>query len=228
MNGKKLTIGILLCAIFVSSKTYAGGIPVFDGVANTNAIAQIGKMVEEITHLQTQIDNQVKQIENMMLNNIAPATYIWQEADANIKKLLQLQNQLSSSNLESYLDKYKSLDFYRNNPYNSQYENQMKQTQEAQTNLAQTISQQQDMLRGETQKLQTLQNNAQSARGRLEALQYANQLAAAQNNQLMQMRTLMMQQAAAQNAEAQQRADERARSKAIIEKIRKDSSVYNP
>ena len=64
-----------------------------------------------------------------------------------------------------------------------------------------------------------LQAKAQSSQGRMEAIQYANQLASHQSNQLLQLRGLLMAQIAAENARDQTVAAREARQQATREVI---------
>ncbi len=224
---KKLSLSALvLCAALGASPALAGGIPTFDGAQAANAVAQLNQMAQQLSTLKSQLQQQVAQLENMVMNSIAPATYLWSEADQTVQKIMALQDQLNSSNLQSYLDKYKDLNYYKNNPSNSEiaeiYKTQIEEDRKAQQNLATAISQQQEKLNEEATRLRNLNTNSGTAQGHLEALQYANQYASLQNDQLMQMRALMMQQAAAENARAQMENDEKARVQAFREKALED------
>ena len=55
-----------------------------------------------------------------------------------------------------------------------------------------------------------LQSNAQTAEGQMSAIQYANQLAGYQANQLLQMRAMMIAQYNAENARKQAEVDQKA------------------
>ncbi len=222
MRLKTKITAIFLVLALSCTHAQASGIPTFDGAQAAAAAKQLLEMQQQLATLKEQLTNQVKQLENMVMNSIAPATYLWSEADKTVAQIMALQDQLNSSNLEGYLAKYKDLDFYRNNPSNEQIaaiqEEQIKQDYEAQQKLAKAISKQQEKLNEDASRLRNLQANTSSAKGHLEALQYANQYASLQNDQLMQMRSLMMQQAAAQNARDEIEADKRARAQAFREK----------
>ncbi|HLP81980.1 MAG TPA: conjugal transfer protein TrbJ, partial [Nitrosomonas sp.] len=75
--------------------------------------------------------------------------------------------------------------------------------------------------RSDAKTLERLQSSAQSATGRLEALQYANQFASQQANQLLQIRGLMMAQQNAMATRMQAEADREAQEAASAEKLRK-------
>lgn len=65
--------------------------------------------------------------------------------------------------------------------------------------------------------LENIQSKAQTAQGRLEAIQYANQLSSHQANQLLQLRALLTSKIAAENAREQTIAAREARQQAAHE-----------
>ena len=65
--------------------------------------------------------------------------------------------------------------------------------------------------------LENIQSKAQTAQGRLEAIQYANQLSSHQANQLLQLRALLTSKIAAENAREQTIAAREARQQAADE-----------
>lgn len=69
--------------------------------------------------------------------------------------------------------------------------------------MIRSLDQQQLDLQADAEKLEALQKNAQDAPGQMAAIQAANQLAANQASQLMQIRALLI---AQQNAEAARQA----------------------
>ena len=75
--------------------------------------------------------------------------------------------------------------------------------------------------------LQLLQSRAETAGGQLEAIQYANQLAAYQSNQLLQLRTMMIAQFNAENARNQAQTDREAMQQAAHQAATKRLSPIN-
>ena len=71
-------------------------------------------------------------------------------------------------------------------------------------------------------------SGAQSAQGRLEAIQATNQLASHQSNQLLQIRALLIAQQEAENARAQTIADREARAQAIHEQATESRYKESP
>mgnify|MGYP000201083537 FL=1 len=90
----------------------------------------------------------------------------------------------------------------------------------ANDNVVKTLENQQAALKEDAANLENLQANAQSAQGRMEAIQHANQLASHQANQLLQLRGLLMAQIAAENARAQTVAAREARQQAMEEQAK--------
>lgn len=73
--------------------------------------------------------------------------------------------------------------------------------------------------------LRLLQSQATSAQGQMQAIQAANQFASAQNNQLLQIRSLLAAQAAAQATRAENVADREAMQAAASRQIRSESNI---
>jgi P-type conjugative transfer protein TrbJ len=70
-----------------------------------------------------------------------------------------------------------------------------------------------------------MQQQAGSARGQMEALGAANQLAAAQANQLIQLRSLLAAQSQAATTIAQQESDKKAQEEASATMLRDTSNI---
>src|SRR5690554_1781411 len=94
------------------------GIPVIDGgnlmqnvMSAMEAVAQTAKQIE-------QYQTQLQQYENMLQNTMAPAAYIWDQAQAMIGKLVEAQNTLAYyqnqlGSLDNYLSKFQDEAYYR-------------------------------------------------------------------------------------------------------------------
>lgn len=237
----KKQVLLLLTAILLAmtSPAHSAGIPVFDAsnmaqntVSALEAVSQTMKQLEQYTLQLQQYEDQIK-------NSIAPAAYVWSQAQRTMNKLLELQDQLNyysrqSGDLDSYLQKFGNVNYYRNSPYfgvnpTEEQRRQFLESDElglnaqkhANDTVARTLEQQQTALRQDASNLESIQRNAQSAQGRLEAIQYANQFAAHQANQMLQIRALLMAQQAALNAKAETDAAREARQQAATEKALK-------
>lgn len=229
----------LVAGIGLALQAHAG-IPVIDGanvalnkVTSIESIAQTAKQIEEYATQVNQYKTQLDQYENMIKNTVAPAAYIWDEANNTINKLMRAQDMLDyytnqAGSFDSYLDKFQDTSYYRNSPcYGSggcsaedeaaiQKQQDMATASQKNANdgMFKSIKQQQENLKADARQLERLQQAATTADGQVKAIQYANQLSSQQANQLLQLRTLML---AQQTAEANRHAaelDERARGEA--------------
>ncbi|WP_436410227.1 P-type conjugative transfer protein TrbJ [Pseudomonas citronellolis] len=221
------------------------GIPVIDGANLSNNVvtafesaAQTVKQIEEYATQVQQYQTQLEQYENMIQNTAAPAAYIWDQANATINKLMAAQDMLNyytnqAGSLESYLSKFQDASFYKSSPCfrgggcteadREELEKHQEMTSESQKNandaLFKSISQQQENLKADARQLEDLQQAATTADGQVKAIQYANQLASQQTNQLLQLRSLLLaEQSANANREAAE-LDEKSRGQAQEKKL---------
>ena len=221
-NGLAARLLWVLLMIGLVRPVHAGGIPVFDAANTAEAIAQTAKQIQEY---QTQL----RQFENQIRNTIAPAAYVWARAQHTMNRLIQAQNMLKyysqQGGLENYLLRYRNAGFYSGSPCFKLAikcsEAAWQEVIEGQQNSTESQESANDaLLRGlekhhgdmplDAAHLELLQQNAQTAEGRLEAIQYANQLAAHQANQLLQMRAMMLAKHNAENARQQAQVDKEA------------------
>ncbi|HEN4850174.1 TPA: conjugal transfer protein TrbJ, partial [Klebsiella quasipneumoniae subsp. similipneumoniae] len=71
------------------------GIPVIDGTNVVQTTISAVNNVQAVTKQIQQYQTQLQQYENMLQNTVAPAAYIWDQANSTINKLLQVQNTLN-------------------------------------------------------------------------------------------------------------------------------------
>lgn len=229
-----------------TAPAHASGIPVFDAsnmaqntVSALEAVSQTMKQLEQYTLQLQQYEDQIK-------NSLAPAAYVWSQAQSTMNKLIELQDQLNyysrqSGDLDSYLQKFGNVNYYRDSPYFGANATEAQRQaflesdelglnaqKNANDNVARTLEQQQTALRQDASNLENIQRNAQSAQGRLEAIQYANQFAAHQANQMLQIRALLMAQQAALNAKAETDAAREARRKVATDKALETNFQKSP
>lgn len=194
------------------------GVPVLDGANLSQTTVSAIQNVAAVTKQIEQYKTQLQQYQNMLQNTAAPAEYIWSEADQTISKLLAAQDTLSyykiqAGSLENYLELYQDAAHYESvgcigsDACNLQDQHHITEAQRAAStaqkkandSLLTIVSRQQDTLRLDANALTRLQRQASSAIGQMQAIQAANQLASAQTNQLLQIRSLLI---AQQNAQA--------------------------
>ena len=209
------------------------GIPVIDGgklIQNVmTAIESVAQTLKQIEQYQTQL----QQYENMLQNTMAPAAYIWDQAQSTINGLMAAtdtlnyyRNQLGS--VDAYLGKFQDVAYYRSSPcfsaggcsdaeWAAMDENRRlasESQKRANDALFKGLEQQQRNLTADARQLERLQSAAQGANGQAQALGFANQLAAQQANQLLQIRGLLIAQQNAATARMQAQADLEAQQQA--------------
>jgi P-type conjugative transfer protein TrbJ len=186
------------------------------------AIESVAQTLKQIEEYRTQL----QQYENQLQNTLAPAAYIWDQAQSTINGLMNAvntldyyRNQLGS--LDSYLGKFQDVAYYRGSPCFSaagcsdaeraameQNRNLASESQKkANDALFKGLEQQQRNLTADARQLERLQSAAQ-------AIGFANQLAANQANQLLQIRGLLIAQQNAATARMQAQADLEAQQQA--------------
>ena len=176
----------------------------------------------------------------MLQNTAAPAAYIWDQAQSTINGLVRATNTLDYyknqlGSLDSYLSKFQDVSYYRDSPCFSggrcsdseratmgESRRLASESQkEANDALFRGLEQQSDALKNDASQLERLQSAAQGATGQMQAVGFANQLAAQQANQLLQIRGLLMAQQNAIATRMQAQADREAQQQAASEEVRK-------
>lgn len=220
---------VAVLVIALPSHLAFAGIPVVDGVNLSQTTVSAIQNVAAVTKQIEQYKTQLQQYQNMLQNTVAPADYIWSQADQTISKLLAAQDTLSyyktqAGSLKKYLERYQDMNHYesascigldscstqdRQAIIGRQSEASVVQ-KEVNDALLTSVSRQQDTLRADADALAGLQRQATNAEGQMQAIQAANQLASAQTNQLLQIRSLLIAQQNAQATNAQISADREA------------------
>ncbi|MCB1949924.1 MAG: P-type conjugative transfer protein TrbJ [Burkholderiales bacterium] len=227
---KKITGIVAVLFVLFGANANAGGIPVIDAAniqqTTVAAIENVSQTLKQIQQYQTQL----QQYENMIRNTLAPPAYVWAQAQYTMNKLMHMTDTIRYygqryGGLDGYLQRFRNVNFYRSSPCFNLDGNctesawsVLKQGQDASTDAQKSAND--AVLRGldhhsqqiplDAAQLQILQQRTQTAQGQMEALQYANQLAAHQANQLLQIRHLLIAQHNAINAQNQADVDQKA------------------
>jgi type IV secretion system protein TrbJ len=197
--------------------------------------AVLGKAAETALNSAKQALNQVKsyvlqlkQYEDMVRNTLAPVAWVWNETTQTYQMFRSYADMLmfysQGGGLESYLSTYQSAGYYAGSPCFTargctaeeiqQIRSRAQKASQAQklANDAQIrgVSLGQRQLQQDAESLAAIQRSAQTAQGRNEMLGAANQLSAANANNLMAIRALMLQQQEAENAREAALANEQA------------------
>ena len=233
LAAKKTALAVALATGFITTTTapVQAGIPVIDG----------GNLAQNIMTAIESVAQTLKQIEQYQTQNtMAPAAYIWDQAQTTINRLIAAQNTLAYyenqlGSLDRYLAKFQDVAYYRSSPcFNGSggctpaekaaMEENRRLASESQKKandaLFQTVADQQKALKDDARTLERLQGAAQGATGQLQAIGYANQLASQQANQLLQIRTMLTAQHNAEAARIAAELDAEARGDARAEQMR--------
>lgn len=236
IHEKAISFSILLL-LGTSSPAFAAGIPVLDvsnlGQTTVTALENVQQTLKQVEQYALQL----KQYETEIKNTLAPTAYIWSQAQKTMNKVQSLQEQLDyyssmdSSDLEKYLARFGNVNFYKDSEHfgyetaSTTREAAIEASKMANDGLTQTLANQHSAVASDARDLEDLQATAQTATGRLEAIQYTNQLLAQQANQLLQLRSTLLAQAAAENARQQAETTEAAMKAAAMDKILESAFV---
>ena len=219
---RKVLTRLVLCvsALGVVPLALGSGIPVFDAPLNSTAavqlhqqittatqnVAQTLKQIDQYAEQMRQYQTQLQQYAQQMKDAALPVSQIWGQAQGTMRDMMSLVNQAQGGQMLAYLQQYRDLNgwlqsngYYNPNTFQQGYALQ-KSTNDTALQMAQA---QRAALLNDAQRFQTLQGAAGSADGADKLLSYANQIAAEQTQQLMQMRALcnqMLEEAAARDA----------------------------
>ena len=116
----KLALVIAVSSTLAVTPVQAG-IPVIDG---TNLSQNIMTAIESVAQTLKQIEQystQLQQYQNQLQNTMAPAAYIWDQAQSTINGLMNAVNTLDYyktqlGSLDSYIGKFQDVNYYKNSP----------------------------------------------------------------------------------------------------------------
>ena len=241
---------VIASAIALGSLTTTSvkaGIPVIDaGNLTQNVMTAIESVAHTLKQIQ-QYQTQLQQYENMLTNTVAPAAYIWDQANSTINSLRLATDTLAYykrtlGSVDSYTSKFQDANFYRSSPCFSvagctpaefaAMKSNTRFASEAQKRandaMFQGLDQQQDAMSADARRLELLQSNAQSSTGQMQALQNASMLAGQQANQLLQIRGLLIAQQNLIATQAQAKADREGKETAASEQLRQGTYTASP
>jgi P-type conjugative transfer protein TrbJ len=222
-----IATAILALGIVNSSNA---GIPVID---TTNIVQTTVSAAQNTAMVLKQIEeyrSQLQQLEIQIRDNLAPAAYLWDQAQSTISSLMGAVNTLDYyrnqlGGIDKYLSKFQDVNYYKNSPCfkpggvctpaeRTLLEENRTLASESQKKanvaLFETLYDQQQNIKNDSRRLEDLQRNAQGAKGQMEAIGFATQIASHQSNQLLQIRALLIAQQNAVGAQMQAQADREA------------------
>ena len=193
-------------------------------------VTQYARQLQQYAAQLRQLETQIQQYENMVTNTMAPYTYVWDQVRQTMARVMGVYQQIqqfenmNGGSLEGYLSKFADATTYANNPCFgpggctqaqldalAKSRNLGSSSQLLANNaLFQSIKQAQTQIQQDAATVKLDQQQAQSATGRMQAIQAGNQLAGEQAMQLLQIRALLVAQAQAQGAKLQNDANTEA------------------
>ena len=210
---------VLVAALPLASQ---GGIPVID-YSNllqntTTALKQVAAYAQQVQQYQLQL----QQYANQVKNTVAPVAQVWQAAQGTMNSVMGTVGIFQNgSALQSYLNQFQNVNYWLSAPpgnYTYQTAGSIAQKQ-ANDAMVKGIVQQQAQIRADAATLEQLQSQASTADGQMKALMAANQLAALQQEQLLQIRELLLQEQQVLAARSQTLANDEAMREAATQKF---------
>jgi P-type conjugative transfer protein TrbJ len=220
---KIVLTSVALALVAALPLTSPGGIPVIDYsnlVQNTTtALKQVAAYAQQVQQYQLQL----QQYANQVRNTVAPVAQVWQAAQSTMNGVMGTVNmfQGGQSQLQGYLNQFQNVNYWLSaspNSYTYQTAGSIAQKQ-ANDAMVKGIVAQQGQIRADAATLERLQSQASTADGQMKALYAANQLAALQQEQLLQIRTLLVQEQQALAARGQTLANDEAMREAATKKF---------
>lgn len=245
----KLLLLVLVAALFTlpPAKKANAGIPTIDVAGLVQSVLTALENVEQTLQMIQSYQTQLNQFENQIRNSLNPETWLWNNASQTMTRLRNVVDTIQGykntlGSLDNYLDKFKDLEHYKNHPclrksgctaaqredLNNIREFGSTAVKRVTDAIFRGIEIQQENMESDAQQLEQIQNAATTARGQVEAIQYANQLAANQANQLLQIRSLLTAQHNAAASIQQAQNDIKAQESAATRKLRANAFTPSP
>jgi type IV secretion system protein TrbJ len=160
----------------------------------TTSLKTVAMYAQQVQQYQTQL----LQYKNQLLNTlgIAPALQVWQQSQAVMNQVTGLTSIFrNGSSLQNTLAEFQNVNYWLNTPVSSYPQQPAGNVLETQANasLFQGLAKQTQLIQQDAATLQRLQSTASGAQGQMQALTAANQLAALEQYQLLQIRALLVQ-----------------------------------
>jgi P-type conjugative transfer protein TrbJ len=234
---KRILTGVAVVLVAALPISSPGTMPVID-YSNltqniTTALHQVSAYAQQVQQYQLQL----QQYANQVRNTVAPAAQVWQQAQQTMNSVMGTVGVFQNgSALQGYLNQFQNVNYWLSAPpgnYTYQTAGSIAQKQ-ANDALVKGIVAQQQQIQKDAATLQQLQSQASTSDGQMKALMAANQLAALQQEQLLQIRALLVQEQQALAARGQTLANDEAMREAATKKfyqtppINVNAASWNP
>ena len=220
---KVVLITVALMLVVALPATSPGtGIPVIDFSNLTQNVVTALHQVSAYAQQVQQYQLQLQQYANQVKNTIAPVAQVWQASQGAMNSVLGTVHMFQSgSQLQGYLSQFQDVNYWLSAPPNSYTYQTAGSLAQKQANdaLVKGIVQQEAQIRQDAATLERLQSQASTADGQMKALMAANELAALQQEQLLQIRELLLQEQQALAARNATLANDEAMREAATKKF---------
>jgi P-type conjugative transfer protein TrbJ len=211
----------LVAALPLSSP--GSGIPVIDFSNLTQNVVTALHQVSAYAQQVQQYQLQLQQYANQVRNTLAQVAQVWQAAQGTMNGVLGTVNMFRGgpSQLQGYLNQFQDVNYWLSSlasSYTWQTAGSIAQKQ-ANDAMVKGIVQQQAQIRADAAALERLQSQASGADGQMKALTAANELAALEEEQLLQIRALLVQEQQALAARNATLANDEAMRQAATKKF---------
>ena len=240
-----LKVMAMLITSLIYERSAMADIPVIDITSIVQGTISAEEAVDQTAKQIEQYRLQLQELEIMARSeNVADVD--WANAQNTITSLVKAVDTLKYykqqvGNISQNINQFRDIDFYKNSQCfaaagcsDAEREEILKNRTLASTTqkkandaLLESITVQQTSLSRDADQLNRLQDSAQGAAGQLAALAYANQFAAQQANQLLQIRELLTTQQNALAIQSQAQIDRQAQQDASSQQMRA-SARYKP
>lgn len=240
-------VSFLLVFLLLFGQSTRAGIPTIDIAGLVQGIITAIESVSQTLNQIEQYRTQLQQYENQLTNSLTLSSWQWDNARTTMNQLRGAMDTLSGyktrlGSLQNYLDKFHDLEYYRShgcfqgsgcsqaqlNEIKDKALLAFESQKKANDASFKALDKQQDTLESDADNLEIIQSRAQGATGQLQAIQYANQLASHQANQLMQIRGMLLSQQNAAQTAAQAALDKQAYEKASEDLLRTKNFSSSP
>jgi P-type conjugative transfer protein TrbJ len=198
-SSMKKTIVSIVAMTLVAALPLTGtctGIPVLD-VSNllqntTTALKQVQSYAQMVQSYQLQLQQYANQVKNTL--GLGSTLQLWQQATSTMNSVMGVVNIFKSGNLQSTLSQFQNYNYWLTPPTGASYNPGAGSALQKTANdaLFKNLSAQTAAIQADAANLQKLQSTASSAQGQMQAIQAAAQLAALEQQQLLQIRGLLV------------------------------------
>ncbi len=196
MFQQRIIAAAILMAVNVPA--YAGGAVNFAGATLPEQIVQEATAVEQLAKQAQQVESQIQMVMNMVQNTVSLPIQLWQTAMGPIAQLIQVANQAQGLGYAAQNIAGKFQQEYGSGPgvLLPQYSQSLQQwTQSTNSQIQAALQQfglQASQFTTQQTALQAIENASQSATGRMQVLQAANQISGMLVNQIQGLQQTIM------------------------------------